>query len=114
AGSAAYGVAEAFRWRIGLGLELFQARGFYAIVSVATMLGVALNFTPVDPIKALFGSAVINGVISVPIMIVMMLIAVRKDVMGELVISRWLRLSGWLATASMTIVVLATFATWRQ
>jgi len=114
AGSAAYGIAEAFNWRIGLGLELLQARGFYTIVIVATVLGVALNFTPVDPIKALFWSAVINGVISVPIMIVMMLIAVREDVMGEFVISRWLRIFGWLATASMTIVVLAMFATWRH
>ncbi|WP_446811364.1 Nramp family divalent metal transporter [Methylomonas sp. 2BW1-5-20] len=114
AGSAAYGIAEAFNWHIGLGLELLQARGFYTIVIVATVLGVALNFTPVDPIKALFWSAVINGVISVPIMIVMLLIAVREDVMGEFVISRWLRIFGWLATASMTIVVLAMFATWLQ
>lgn len=112
AGSAAYGVAEAFRWHIGLGLELLQARGFYTIVIIATVLGVALNFTPVDPIKALFWSAVINGVISVPIMIVMMLIAVRQDVMGAFVISCWLRIFGWLATVSMAIVVLAMFASW--
>lgn len=114
AGSAAYGIAEAFDWHIGLGLELLQARGFYTIVIIATVLGVALNFTPVDPIKALFWSAVINGVISVPIMIVMMLIAVREDVMGEFVISRWLWVFGWLATVSMVLVVLAAFATWRQ
>ncbi len=114
AGSAAYGIAEAFNWHIGLGLELLQARGFYTIVIIATVLGVALNFTPVDPIKALFWSAVINGVISVPIMIVMMLIAVREDVMGEFVISRWLWVFGWLATVSMVLVVLAAFATWRQ
>lgn len=114
AGSAAYGIAEAFDWHIGLGLKLLQARDFYTIVIVATVLGVALNFTPVDPIKALFWSAVINGVISVPIMIVMMLIAVREDVMGEFVISRWLWVFGWLATVSMVLVVLAAFATWRQ
>lgn len=114
AGSAAYGIAEAFKWHIGLGLELLQARGFYTIVTIATVFGVVLNFTPIDPIKALFWSAVINGVISVPIMVVMMLIAVREDVMGEFVISRWLRGFGWLATVSMTIVVLAMFATWRQ
>jgi Mn2+/Fe2+ NRAMP family transporter len=112
AGSAAYGIAEAFRWHIGLGLELLQARGFYTIVIIATVLGVVLNFTPVDPIKALFWSAVINGVISVPIMVVMMLMAVRVDIMGEFVISRWLRIFGWLATVSMAIVVLALFATW--
>ena len=70
AGSAAYAIAESFKWRIGLGLELLEARGFYTIVTIATTLGVALNFTSIDPIKALFWSAVINGVISVPIMIV--------------------------------------------
>jgi NRAMP (natural resistance-associated macrophage protein)-like metal ion transporter len=112
AGSAAYAVSEAFKWHIGLGLELLQARGFYTIVAIATILGVALNFTPVDPIKALFWSAVINGIISVPIMIVMMLIAVRVDIMGEFVISPRLTILGWLATLSMAIVVIAMVATW--
>src|SRR6202008_227032 len=70
AGSAAYAVAEAMRWPIGLGRTVLKAKGFYAILSVAVLLGVALNFSPVDPIKALFWSAVINGVIAVPIMAV--------------------------------------------
>ena len=114
AGSAAYGVAEAFNWRTGLGLQVLQARGFYAIVSIATVLGVALNFTAIDPIKALFWSAVINGVISVPIMIVMMLMAVRTDIMGAFVVSRGLTFLGWLATASMGMTVLAMLATWGK
>jgi len=114
AGSAAYAVAEAFKWRIGLGLRLLQARGFYTIVIIATILGVALNFTPIDPIKALFWSAVINGVIAVPIMAVMMLMAVRADIMGPFVITRRLTVLGWLATAIMAIVVLAMLATWGQ
>jgi Mn2+/Fe2+ NRAMP family transporter len=112
AGSAAYAVAESFKWPIGLGLPLLQARGFYTIVIVATVLGVVLNFTPIDPIKALFWSAVINGIISVPIMVVMMLMAVRNDIMGAFVITRRLTILGWLATASMAIVVLAMLATW--
>lgn len=112
AGSAAYAVAEAFKWRIGLGLPLLQARGFYMIVVIATILGVALNFTAIDPIKALFWSAVINGVIAVPIMVVMMLMAVRVDIMGPFVITRRLTVLGWLATAGMSIVVLAMLATW--
>jgi NRAMP (natural resistance-associated macrophage protein)-like metal ion transporter len=112
AGSAAYAVAESFKWPIGLGLQLLQARGFYTIVIIATVLGVALNFTPIDPIKALFWSAVINGVISVPIMIVMMLMATRPDIMGEFVVTRRLTILGWVATVSMTLVVLAMFATW--
>lgn len=114
AGSAAYAVAESFKWRMGLGLQFMQARGFYAIVAVATVLGVALNFTAIDPIKALFWSAVINGVISVPVMVVMMLMAVRSDIMGRFVISRRLQLLGWLGAASMAVVVLAMFATWGQ
>ena len=114
AGSAAYAVAEAFKWRIGLGLQLLQARGFYTIVIIATILGVALNFTSIDPIKALFWSAVINGVVAVPIMAVMMLMAMRVDIMGPFVITRRLTVLGWLATATMAIVVLAMFATWEQ
>ena len=112
AGSAAYAVAEAFQWPIGLGRTLLRAKGFYAIVTVATMLGVALNFSAVDPIKALFWSAVINGVIAVPIMVVMMLMAARSDVMGRFVITRRLKILGWLATGVMALAVLAMFATW--
>ena len=114
AGSAAYAVAESFKWRTGLGLELLQARGFYTIVIIATILGVALNFIPIDPIKALFWSAVINGVVAVPIMAVMMLMAIRKDIMGPFVITRRLAVLGWLATATMAIVALAMLATWGQ
>ena len=105
AGSAAYAVAESFNWRIGLGRKLMQARGFYAILTVATLLGVALNFTSIDPIEALFWSAVINGVIAVPIMAIMMLLAARADVMGQFVVTSRLRVLGWLATAVMAIAV---------
>ena len=113
-GSAAYAVAESFQWRIGLGQKLLQARGFYAIVSIATLLGVALNFTPIDPIKALFWSSVINGVVAVPIMAVMMLMAMRSDIMGPFVITRRLKVLGWFATAIMAIMVLAMFVTWNK
>ena len=114
AGSAAYAVAEAFQWRIGLGRPLMKARGFYAFLTIATLLGVALNFTSIDPIKALFWSAVINGVIAVPIMAVMMLLAVKPEVMGPFVITRRLRVLGWLATTVMALVVLAMMATWKN
>jgi len=107
AGSAAYAVAESFKWRIGLGRELMQARGFYAILAIATILGVALNFTSIDPIKALFWSAVINGVIAVPIMAVMMLMSARSDVMGSFTVTRRLQVLGWLATLVMTLAVVA-------
>src|SRR6185369_15928479 len=81
AGSAAYAVAETFEWKSGLDLKLLEAREFYAIIALATLGGVALDFTPIDPIKGLFWSAVINGVIAVPIMVVMMLLADDPEVM---------------------------------
>ncbi|CAH1076340.1 NRAMP family divalent metal transporter [Candidatus Nitrotoga sp. 1052] len=112
AGSAAYAIAESFDWRIGLGRKLLEARGFYMILIIATLLGVALNFTPIDPIKALFWSAVINGVIAVPIMVVIMLMVARPDVMGQFLISPRLRITGWLATAVMALAVLAMAVTW--
>jgi len=112
AGSAAYAIAESFDWRIGLGRKLLEARGFYMILIIATLLGVALNFTPIDPIKALFWSAVINGVIAVPIMVVIMLMVARPDVMGQFVITPRLRITGWLATAVMALAVLAMAVTW--
>ncbi len=111
AGSAAYAVAEAFEWRIGLGRRLRQARGFYLILSMATLLGVALNFTPIDPIKALFWSAVINGVVSVPVMVVIMRLSARVDVMGHFVVKGWIRILGWAATAVMAAAVLLMAAT---
>jgi Mn2+/Fe2+ NRAMP family transporter len=114
AGSAAYAVAEAFDWRIGLGRRVMKARGFYGILMVATLLGVALNFTPVDPIKALFWSAVINGVIAVPIMIIIMVLSGRRDVMGDFVVKGPLRLLGWAAAAIMAIAVIGMIATWRS
>jgi Mn2+/Fe2+ NRAMP family transporter len=109
AGSAAYAVAEANEWPIGHGLQPADAKGFYSIITLATALGVALGFTPIDPIKALFWSAVLNGVIAVPIMVVMMRMAVRSDIMGPFVVTRRLRRLGWLATGAMAIAVAAMF-----
>jgi NRAMP (natural resistance-associated macrophage protein)-like metal ion transporter len=109
AGSAAYAVAETFEWKSGLDLKLLEAREFYAIIALATLGGVALDFTPIDPIRALFWSAVINGVIAVPIMIVMMLLADDARVMGEFTVTRRLKALGWLATWTMAAAVVAMF-----
>jgi NRAMP (natural resistance-associated macrophage protein)-like metal ion transporter len=109
AGSAAYAVAEGLRWPIGLGLSLAKARGFYFILTVATLLGVAINLSGVDSIKMLLWAAVVNGVIAVPIMVVMMLLAVKPAVMGPFVIKRRLWLLGWFATAVMAVAVVALF-----
>jgi NRAMP (natural resistance-associated macrophage protein)-like metal ion transporter len=111
AGSAAYAVAESFRWPIGLGLTLLEARGFYAILTGATVVGVGLGFTSVDPIKALFWSAVVNGVIAVPIMVVMMLLSAKPEVMGRFTSRPRLRVLGWFSTAVMAAAVVAMFVT---
>jgi NRAMP (natural resistance-associated macrophage protein)-like metal ion transporter len=111
AGSAAYAMAGALQWKDGLDLKPTMAKRFYGIIAIATLIGVALCFTPIDPIKALFWSAVINGVISIPIMVVMMLMASRSDIMGPFVISTRLRLMGWLGTLVMTIAVAGMFWT---
>jgi NRAMP (natural resistance-associated macrophage protein)-like metal ion transporter len=110
AGSAAYAVAETFRWPIGLGLTLAQARGFYAILTVATVLGVAIDLYGVDSMKMLVWSAIVNGIISVPIMAVMMLLAANPAVMGPFVVSGRLKALGWLAVAVMALAVVAMFA----
>jgi NRAMP (natural resistance-associated macrophage protein)-like metal ion transporter len=110
AGSAAYAVAETFRWPIGLGLPLAEARGFYSILTVATVLGVLIDLSGVDSMKALLWAATVNGVVSVPIMAVMMLLAVNPAVMGAFVITLRLKLLGWLAVGVMAAAVAAMFA----
>ncbi|MEP6941366.1 MAG: divalent metal cation transporter [Betaproteobacteria bacterium] len=112
AGSAAYAVTETFQWKRGLDLKLLEAREFYAIIALATLGGIALDFSPINPIKALFWSAVINGVIAVPIMMVMMLLADDAKVMGRFTVTRRLKALGWLATGTMAASVFAMFATW--
>jgi len=111
AGSAAYAMAETFEWKSGLDLKLLEAREFYAIIALATLGGVTLDFTPIDPIKALFWCAVINGVIAVPIMVVMMLMADDPQVMGPFTVTRRLKTLGWLATWTMAAAVVAMFVT---
>ena len=111
AGSAAYAVVESFDWKSGLDKKLHEAKEFYGIIAFATVGGVALNFTPIDPIKALYWSAVINGVIALPIMVVMMILGSNPKVMGRFVIGRRLRWLGWLATAVMAVAVVAMFVT---
>jgi len=112
AGSAAYAVTEIFEWKRGLDLKLLEAREFYTIIALATLGGVALDFSPIDPIRALFWSAVVNGVIAVPIMVVMMLLADDAKVMGRFTVTRRLKALGWLATGTMAAAVAAMFATW--
>ena len=111
AGSAAYAMAGAFRWKNSLEMKPTAAKQFYGIIAASTVAGVALGFTPVDPIKALYWSAIVNGVISVPIMVVMMLMSVRPDVMGNFVVKSGLKALGWICTGAMAVAVAAMFVT---
>ncbi|MET3117782.1 NRAMP (natural resistance-associated macrophage protein)-like metal ion transporter [Undibacterium sp. GrIS 1.8] len=111
AGSSAYAMAGAFQWKNSLELAPLKAKGFYAIIVISTLIGIVIGFTPIDPIKALYWSAVINGVISVPIMVVMMLMAVRPEIMGQFIITTRLKVLGWLATIMMALAVLAMLLT---
>jgi NRAMP (natural resistance-associated macrophage protein)-like metal ion transporter len=112
AGSAAYAVGEALKWRTGLGRKPNRAKAFYATIAVATLGGVGINFVDIDPIKALFWSAVINGVVAVPIMALMMRLASAHRVMGRLTIPLSLRIMGWGSTTVMAVVVATMLATW--
>jgi len=106
AGSAAYAVCEARKWPAGLSRKPLRAKAFYGILTLATMIGVAINFSPINPIKALYWSAVINGVVAVPVMITMMHMTHNPRIMGEFPVSDGLRLVGWIATAVMALAAL--------
>ncbi len=97
---------------MGLARKLKRAPRFYAIIAAGFVIGVGLNFTKIDPIKALFWSAVINGVVAVPVMVMMMLLSSRDAVMGRFVLPAPLKMVGWLATAVMGVAAIGMFATW--
>ncbi|MBF6570406.1 MAG: divalent metal cation transporter [Candidatus Binataceae bacterium] len=111
AGSAAYALAEALEWPIGLDRTLRNAKGFYGILTGATLLGIGLNFTAVNPIKALFWSAVVNGAAAVPIMIVMMLMTTNKKITGSVRLPLPQKIIGWIATAIMLAVASSMIVT---
>jgi NRAMP (natural resistance-associated macrophage protein)-like metal ion transporter len=107
AGSAAYCVAEAFGWRSSLEAKFPDAVGFYIIILAATVIGFALTFTPIDPIQMLVWSAVVNGIVAVPVMAMMMMIVANKAVMGRFKAKPWLAYAGWTATAVMGVTAMA-------
>jgi Mn2+/Fe2+ NRAMP family transporter len=112
AGSAAYAIGEAWKWPIGLSKDPEDAVAFYSTVAAAGALGIALTLSPLDPIKALYWAAVINGVVAVPVMTVMMLMTRENRIMGKFVITGWLRWLGWVSTAAMAACVLAMIVSW--
>jgi NRAMP (natural resistance-associated macrophage protein)-like metal ion transporter len=111
AGSAGYALAEARRWPQGLARKPKQAVAFYATIAIATMVGALINFSPIDPIKALYWSAVINGIVAVPVMAIMMVITANAKIMGGFVVTGPLRIVGWVATAVMAAAVIGMVIT---
>ena len=113
AGSAAYALGEALGWRIGLAQRPGRAPAFYWTIAAAILVGALLNFSPLDPMKALFWSAVVNGVAAVPIMAMIMMMASGRKVMGEFALKSSLKTLGWIATAAMAAAAVGMFATWN-
>ncbi|HEY6980061.1 Nramp family divalent metal transporter [Reyranella sp.] len=111
AGSTAYAMGEVRGWRIGLEHKLGEAQAFYAVIAISILLGIAVEISPLDPIKALVWSAVVNGVITVPILIAMMIVASSMRQMGGFVATRGQRIFGWITTAMMAVAAVAMFGT---
>lgn len=112
AGSAAYAVGEACKRPIGLSRKPKQATAFYSTLTAATILGMGITLIPLDPIKALYWSAVLNGVVAVPVMTVMMLMTAQRKVMGQFTIGGWLRWLGWASTLAMAGCVFGMVVGW--
>ena len=110
AGSAAYALAETMGWSGGLERKAKDARGFYGVIAVAVLAGIALEYTPINPMKALFWSAVINGVVAVPLMAVIILLVSKTSVMGAFTAGRGIVVLGWIATAVMAAAALMMLA----
>ena len=112
AGSSAYALGETLGWHVGLSRDAGRAKAFYGAIAVATLVGAGLNFSPIDPIKALFWSAVINGVVAVPVMVMMMHLSSNRPAMGDFRLPVGLKIVGWLATLVMATAAIGLFATW--
>jgi len=106
AGSAAYALSEAMNWKWGLERKATNARGFYGVIIVSVLAGLVIQYSPISPMKALFWSAVINGVVAVPLMVVIILLASNKSVMGTFTASRPIIVLGWITTAVMGVAAL--------
>ncbi|HTN19663.1 MAG TPA: Nramp family divalent metal transporter [Pelobium sp.] len=105
-GSAAYAVAETFRWNSGLNQKLKKAHGFYGVITIATLIGLVINFVGIDPVKALIYAAVLNGIATVPLLYIIAKIAASKEIMGVYKSQRLSKLFVWLTFAAMSIAVI--------
>jgi Mn2+/Fe2+ NRAMP family transporter len=113
AASACYGIGEACRWKTSLERKPSDAKRFYLAIAVATIVGLSLNFMHIDPVKALFWAAILNGIVAAPLMAVIMVMASSRKVMGKLVIPTYLKGMGWAATAVMLCACFGLVWTWK-
>jgi Mn2+/Fe2+ NRAMP family transporter len=109
AGSAAYALCEAMGWKWGLERKAADARGFYGVIAISVLAGLVIQYSPISPMKALFWSAVINGVVAVPLMVVIILLVSKKSVMGAFTAGRPIIVLGWIATAVMGVAAVWMF-----
>lgn len=114
AGSAAYALGEILSWHVGLARLPLRAKAFYATIAAGMALGVALNFSAIDPIRALYWSAVLNGIVAVPVMVTMMCLTMRRSIMAGFTLPLPLQVMGWLATATMAATVVGMVASWLE
>jgi len=109
AGSGAYALSEAVGWRWGLERNAVEARGFYGVIAVSVLAGLVIQYSPISPMKALFWSAVINGIVAVPLMVVIIVLASKKSVMGAFTATRPIVVLGWITTAVMGAAAVRMF-----
>ena len=110
-GATAYALAETFDWRQGLNLDFRKARAFYGVIALSMILAMGFGFSPIPPFKALFWSAVINGVVAVPLMVATMLVVSHKQLMSGYVAGPWQKLWGWAATGAMGLAAVGMLVT---
>ena len=112
-GSSAYAVTEAFRRKSSLNEKLREAKLFYGVIIASTLVGLVINFVGINPIRALFFAAVINGFLAPPLLVIIMLVANNRKVMGQRVNGRWTNILGWITTVVMFAAAVALVLTWN-
>jgi NRAMP (natural resistance-associated macrophage protein)-like metal ion transporter len=112
-GSSAYAIAESFGWKYGLDTKPKQAKQFYAVIAISTFVGALINFIGINPIAALFWTAVINGVLAPPLLVIIMIVSNNKNIMGKRVNGRFTNFVGWTAAIIMFAATIGMFATWQ-
>jgi Mn2+/Fe2+ NRAMP family transporter len=111
-GSAAYAVAETFGWKYGLDTKPNEAKQFYAVIAIATFVGMLVNFAGINPLRALFWTAVINGLLAPPLLVIIMVVTNVDTIMGRHMNGRFTNVVGWAAAAIMFAAAVGMFATW--